>query len=333
VTGRARCAAVAVGAAVLLASCSPAQGLLGLQANTAVLSNQPAITAGQATSIAARALGQAQRADALRTPEAAETAFTGLELRVAPPRYVVERVLDPAKDSSGGALEPVVQPSRIIVTAGRAFPRTIVAVWRPQGSATQQVAVMDSSDVRTPFLVSARADLLPGATLPATAPSTRGASLLGPDVEGLVATPAQAVKDLALLLQTGRSGGTSFAPSVVVKDVRTKAAAQAKDVAKVAVFRQTHAAEAEGIRVVRTADGGAIVVAAIDRTDRFGVRKGAGVITPPPAYRALSSGLKKITRAAAVTTVQTVVLVLPPQGGGPAQVIGFSEVPVSVSGS
>ncbi len=331
---RAKAAVAAVLVAALAGACSPVQAVLGLHPNTAVLSNSPAVSAGQAVRIAARALGQAQRADALRTEEAARTAYTGLALKIAPNRYVIEKVLDPAASTTtGGALEPVIKPSRVVVTAGRAFPRTIVAVWTPQGSSIAQVAVLDSADVRTPFKVSARTDLLPGQGLPATPPNSRGASILPKDVDGLVATPEQAVTDLATLLQTGKGGSTTFASSAVVREVRTKAAAQAKDVSKVAVFRQTHVPEKTGMRVIRTADGGAVVIAAIDRTDRFTVRKGAGVITPPPAYRALSKGLKKITKSASVTTVQTVVLVLPPQGRGSARLIGFSEVPVAVSGS
>ncbi len=322
-----------VAVAGALAACSPAQTLLGLHPNTAVLSNSPAVTAGQASAIATRALTQAQRADALRTPEAAESAYTGLALTVAPARYVVEKVLDPSKDSSGGALAPVAQPSRIVVTAGRGFPRTVLAVWQPDGSSTRQAVLMDSPDVRTPFRVATRVDLLPGEVLPPTAPNTRGASVLAEDVGGLVATPRQAVKDLAALLQTGTSGGTPFDSSVVVREVRSKAAAQAKDVNKVAVFQQRHTARDDGMRVVRTADGGALVFAAINRTDLFTVRKGAGVITPPPAYRALGSGLKRITRSAAVTTVEVVALVLPPHGKGSARVIGFSEMPVAVKGS
>ena len=326
-----RAGALAVVASAL-AACSPSSTLLGLQPNTAVLSNSPAVTPGQASSIATRAITQAQRADALRTAEAARSAYTGLALTVAPARYVVEKVISPSEDS-GGALAPVEEPSRIVVTAGRGYPRTVLAVWQPEGSSTRQAVVMTSPDVRTPFRVATRVDLLPGQVLPPTAANTRGASLLTGDVAGLVATPQRAVADFAALLQTGRSGGTPFETSVVASEVRAKAAAQAKDVTKVATFSQRHTAREDGMTVVRTADGGALVFAAIDRTDLFTVRKGAGVITPPPAYRALASGLKKITRSAAVTTVETVVLVLPPHGKGSARVIGFSEVPVAVKGS
>jgi hypothetical protein len=334
-THRALLASVTVLAcAGLLAGCAPAgQAVLGLEANTSVLSSRPAITTEQATRVAQRALGQAQHADALRTQEAAQTAFTGLALKTAPARYVVEKILDPSKNTTGGALQPVIEPTRIVVTAGRTFPRTVIALWKPVGATTQQVAVLDSPDVRSPFRVSARVDLLPGVGLPATAPNTRGASLLPGDVEGLAASPTQAVADFARLLQTGKPQRTKFASSTVVTEVRAKAAAQAKSVNSVAVFGQTHVPEKDGLRVVRTADGGAIVVAAIDRLDRFTVRKGAGVINPPPAYRALGGGMKKITKVATVQTVQMVVLVVPPQGKGVVQLVGFTEDPVAVTGS
>lgn len=318
--------------AVALSACSPAQTLLGLQPNTAVLSNSPAVTPGQASTVATRAITQAQRADALRTTAAAQSAFTGLALTSAPARYLVEKAIDPDADP-GGALAPVAQPSRVVVTAGRSFPRIVVAVWQPEGGRTLEAVLMRSPDVRTPFRVATRVDLLPGEVLPPTPPNTRGASVLADDVGGLVATPRQAVADLAAMLQTGTSPSTPFESSVVVKEVRAKAAAQARDVKKVATFTQRHSARGDATTVIRTADGGAIVFAAINRTDQFTVRKGAGVITPPPAYRALASGLKKITRSATVTTVETVVLVVPPRGQGSVRVVGFSEEPVAVKGS
>lgn len=333
-TGRRAAATALTLVALLLATaCSPAQALLGIEANTAPPADAPALTAGQANAIAGRALGQAQRADALRTAEAAQTAFTGLALRVAPSTYVVDKVLDPASKTPGKVLSPMVSPSRVVVTAGRAYPRTLLAVWQPEGASSQQLVILDSSDVRTPFRVATRTDLLAGASLPPMAPNTEGAPVLGPDVGGLVATPRAAVRDLAMMLQTGRSPGTQFSASVVVRDVRANAVGQAKDVAQVATFQQTHAPEQDAPRVIRAADGGALVIAAIDRIDRFTVKKGAGSISPPAAYRALGRGLAKITTSASVTTVQVVAIVLPPIGKGPARIIGFSEMPVAVQGS
>jgi hypothetical protein len=322
-----------VSGSLLLAACSPTETLLGVRSNTSVISAEPVLTTAQAAEIAVRALGQAQRADARRTEDSAAAAYTGLALRVAVPSYVVQKVIDRDGNPSGQALGRVPTPTRIIVTAGRGFPRSLVAVWTPVGGVTPQLAVLTSDRVSAPYRVSARTTLVPGATLPATPSNARGASVLSPTVPGLVATPKNAVKDLAALMQTGRSGKTRFARSQVVSDVRTNAAGQAKDVAKVATFRQRHVVDPEAPRTIRTADGGALVVAAIVRTDTFSVRDGAGSITPPPAYRALAKGVKKITESATVTTVQVVAVVLPVAGQGKARLVGFTETPVAVKAS
>lgn len=328
---RAAAAALTVGVAVLPA-CSPAETLLGVRSNTSVVSAEPVLTTAQATEIAVRALGQAQRADARRTEDSAAAAYTGMALRVAVPSYVVQQAID-GDVPAGQALGRVPNPTRIIVTAGKGFPRSLVAVWTPVGATTPQLAVLTSDRVSAPYRVSARTTLVPGATLPATPSNARGASVLRADVPGLVATPTNAVKDLAALMQTGRSPKTQFATSQVVADVRGNAAGQAKDVAKVARFRQLHVVDPSPPQTIRTADGGALVVAAVMRTDTFLVRKGAGSITPPPAYRALAKGVKKITRSATVTTVQVVAVVLPVAGKGKARLVGFTETPVAVKAS
>jgi hypothetical protein len=226
----------------------------------------------------------------------------------------------------------------------------MLTVARPDGAATAQLSVLRSADARTPYRVAARVDLLPGAALPRTAPVEQGAAVLGPDATGLVATPRRAVADYATLLRTGHTGrtartdenrtdekqltsGTPFAPDVVVRSVRDNATSQARGVAAVATFTQDHRVEPDSFSVLRTADGGALVVAAVDRVDRFRVRKGAGTIKPPAAYTALAKGVTRITRRADVTTVQLVAMVLPPAGGGPARVVGFSEHPVQVTAS
>ncbi|GMA88676.1 hypothetical protein GCM10025868_39260 [Angustibacter aerolatus] len=128
------------------------------------------------------------------------------------------------------------------------------------------------------------------------------------------------------LLQTGTSGGTDFADDVVVDQVRGESAKQRKGVEKVARYRQTHAASDDDLEVVRTADGGALLVGVIERHDVFTVRKGAGTIKPPRrTRRSPTASLQQIRKKADVTTVQMVAMVLPPKGAGDARVVGFSE--------
>ena len=321
---------VAVTGLTSVAGCSSRADLLGLRANNAVSTAAPALTPAQAGTISRRALASAQQADATRSASAARSAFTGVALRTASASYAVSQVVDPVSDDLGAVLAPAAPPSRIIVTSGTSYPRSLVALSRPGGSSTDEVALLISPNARTPYRIASRARLLPGVTLPLTAASTRGAASLPDDAPGLGATPADAVRDLARLLQTGASGGTDFAPDPVVTSVRANATGQARGVAKIATFTQRHAVTDDPIQVLRTADGGALVLAAIERTDDFRVKKGAGYIKAPAAYQALAGGLTKITRQATVTTLQVVVIVLPARGRGPARLVGFSELPFTV---
>jgi hypothetical protein len=321
-------AALAITVGVGATACSPAEDMLGLRGNTTPPATQPVVAPGTATAVAERALARAERADATQTPAAAREAFTGLALRLAAPSY--RRSGD--RDSSGSALRLTEAP-QVVVTAGSTWPRTVLSVHRADPGSPTELAVLQSRNARTPYQVAARVELLAGAALPPSVAADRGAEILTADAAGLVATPRRAVADYARLLQTGRSGGTVFASDPVVPSVRNNASSQAADVRAVAAFAQEHRPERDVVSAVRTADGGALVVAAIDRVDRFRVRKGAGTITPPSTYAGLARGAQRITRQADVTTVQVLALVLPPAGRGPARVVGFSEQPVTFSAS
>ena len=321
-------AAVAVAVAAGAAACSPTEDVLGLRTNTTVSGTQPVLAPTRATAVAERALARAERADAARTTAAAREAFTGLALRLAAPSYLRGGV----SDRSGSALQPSESP-RVVVTAGSAWPRTVLSVHRPDPEGPAQFSVLQSRNARTPYQVAARVNLLVGAALPPSVPADQGADVLTAYAAGLVATPRRAVADYARLLQTGRSGGTAFDSDAVVTGVRNNASSQAADVRAVATFTQEHRPERDIVSAVRTADGGALVVAAIDRVDRFRVRKGAGTISAPAAYGGLAKGVERISQQADVTTVQVVALVLPPAGRGPARLVGFAEQPVAFAAS
>lgn len=315
--------------AALSTGCTSRAQLLGLTANEQV-SAGAALTPAQADGIARRALARAHQADVSRSMAAARTAFVGVALRTAAASYAVNRVLDPASDDAGAVLAPFAAPSRIVVTSGGRYPRTFLALSRPQGAATDEIAVLSTKDVRTPYRVAGRAQLLPGAEVPATAPGGQGAAILPDDAPGLAATPADVVRDYATVLQTGASRSTRFASNPVTVSVRANAEGQARGVFRIAAFTQRHRPTADPVQALRTADGGALVMGAIERTDDFTVKKGAGYLAPPAAYKALAGGIAKITREAQVTTVQMVVFAVPPPGKGPVRLIAFSELPFSV---
>jgi hypothetical protein len=321
---------VAATAAVLaLSGCSRA-ALLGVEANERVAGDRPPVTASQARAIAERVLNEASVADVLRTSQAMNTAFTGVALRTAPARYAVERSSHPDADDTGEALQPPPAPTEIIRTVGAQYPRMILTVSPAEDEATRELGVLVSSGVTDPYRVASRVRLLPGTSVPDTRPA--GAAVLSPTAAtGRLRTSAtDALRGYAALLQTGTSAGASFAADPVVRSIRDNAKQQASQVSKIATFRQTHTLTRDPVHVVATRDGGALVVGALERVDTFTVKKGKGHLAPPAAYRALA-GVTKITRSATVKTVEVVALVIPPEGGGDVRVIGFTELPESVT--
>lgn len=322
--------ALAVSAVALAVSGCSRAGALGLESNGQVAVDRPPVTASQARTIAERVLNEASVADVLRTSQAMNTAFTGVALRTAPARYAVEKSTHPDTDDTGEALQPPPAPAEIIRTVGPQFPRTILTVTPAEDEATRELGVLVSSGVTDPYRVDSRVRLLPGTSVPDTRPG--GAAVLSPTaVSGeLSSSPADALQDYAALLQTGTSGGARFAADPVVQSVRDNAKQQASQVSKIASFRQTHTLTKDTIHVVATRDGGALVVGALQRVDTFTVKKGKGHLAPPAAYRALA-GVTKITKSATVRTVEVVALVIPPSGGGDVRVIGFTELPESVT--
>lgn len=322
--------AVAASAAVLAVSGCSRAAALGIEANSQVAVNRPPLTASQARTIAERVLNEASVADVLRTSQAMNTAFTGVALRTAPARYAVAKSTHPDADDTGEALQPPPAPQEIIRTVGPQFPRTILTVSPAEDEAARELGVLVSSGVTDPYRVASRVRLLPGTSIPDTRPG--GAAVLSPTAvpAGLSGSPVDALKAYAALLQTGDSGGTRFAADPIVQSVRGNAKQQAAQVSKIASFRQTHTVTSDTIHVVATRDGGALVVGALQRVDTFTVKKGKGHLAPPAAYGALA-GVTKITKSATVRTVEVVALVIPPSGGGDVRVIGFTELPESVT--
>lgn len=319
--------------AMMAAGCSRA-AVLGVQANTDAPPDRPAVTDAQALSIAERVLGEASVADALRTSAAMNTAFTGVALRTAASRYAVEASTKPGEQGTGDVLQPPPPPTRVIRTIGAAFPRLLLTVAPTEDENTRELAVLVSSSVLDPYRVASRVRLLPQAEVPEVAAS--GAAVLSATTAtgkgaNLSVSPVDALRDYATLLQTGKSGGTAFADDPVVASVRDNAKQQAAQVSKIASFRQTHAVTKDPVRVIGTRDGGALVVGALERVDTFTVKKGKGHLAPPAAYKALGGGVAKITKSALVTTVELVALVIPRAGEGGVQIIGFTELPESVT--
>ena len=223
-------------------------------------------------------------------------------------------------------------PTVVAQSAGRAWPRAILAATLEEDTNTQFLHVLMSRKPEEPFRITASVPMFGGAELPALGDSTNGAPLLDTATkEGLALAPAAAVAAYAAALAHPKPKATE---AVAVDDpfatgLRTTAAAQTKALGKLGTLTQVHAPLLENAVTFRLADGGAVTFGLLRRTDTIAVKPTAKELVLPAEY-AKVTGKKKVTKTLTLQNLQPFVMVVPPTGK--AEVIGATELLVSGKG-
>ncbi|MBI4944727.1 MAG: hypothetical protein HY830_28650, partial [Actinobacteria bacterium] len=223
---------------------------------------------------------------------------------------------------------------RLVLTRQAGWPRFFVVAGSAPGRPTPVVRVLVSPTARDPYGVWAEPVLLPGASLPGVPAAAQGAEVLTADATGLVATPEQVAKGYADVLTNSTKSASSklFAPDEFRRQVSSRVAEDRRGVAAVGSVTSTHTLLPDGLLAFRSADGGAVVVAAVEQKYTVTVKAGAGSVRVDDRLEALGgrrSYAKKLER----TSVEVVVLTVPPAGGGLVRVVAASKDDVAVSGS
>jgi hypothetical protein len=174
----------------------------------------------------------------------------------------------------------------------------------------------------------AEAVMLPGATLPATAPAATGSALVAPDTDGLVATPKEALSGFAGYLNAGAKATASkqYQRSVFSDQLLQRLVADQKALKAVATVSSTHSVGSAEPLALRTADGGALVFGELKQQYVITVKKGKGAVdVTDQDLAALAGGQKKIKTSLTRTAVEIVVLQVPPRGKGLITVIAAQK--------
>jgi hypothetical protein len=223
---------------------------------------------------------------------------------------------------------------RLVLTRQAGWPRFFVVAGSAPGRPTPVVRVLVSPTARDPYGVWGEPVLLPGASLPGVAAAGQGAEALPAAATGLVATPEQVAEGYADVLTNSTKSASArlFAPDEFRRQVSSRVAEDRRGVAAVGTVTSTHTLVPDGLLTFRAADGGAVVVAALEQKYTVTVKPGAGSVRVDDRLAALGgkqSYAKKLER----TSVEVVVLTVPPAGGGLVHVVAASKDDVAVSGS
>lgn len=332
---RRRAAALAAAASLVLAACAPALPEPAPAAVPAV--PPPALTIDQSD----RVLGQI--GTILASADAA-LSTTGLQTRLSGPALAsrtAEYAVTTATAGAKGLTSLQMNAQTLVVPSTETWPRTeFVVTEQPDDLSSPRLLVLQQADPRSQYTLWGWARLLPGIKMPATAAPTVGSAPLPPDATGLAATPTDVVAQYADVLLNGDA--SAYAAAFAAPDsYRQGIAAGRAPLAQVAsqasgAFTETYTPVADQTFALSTADGGALVVAAMSTSSALSF---SGASLPlPPELAAVSGGAlapgAELRSSLAVTYSDVIAFYVPPAGAkSPVQVLGAEHIRTSVTGS
>lgn len=294
----------AIGAAALLAGCTPAVPVAGVASPPEVTA---ATTADQSDRIQDQTFAELAAADEEKSTES-------LTVRVGGDAKVI-RNSEYKKQSAKDGPSPDALPAdmqAVYVSSEEDWPRVMVSVsTQPSEDTTPVVSVWIQDDSDTPYQFRNWAHMVPGATLPAMPGPSVGSNQLPMDTE-IGDTTLQGVMDDYLELV--RSGAKSdlndkFAEDSYRKQLFANRAALSK-VAKTADGKYVDTVEpvVDDTYALATADGGALVFAPVRITSSVSVKDAK--VTIPAADKPLVDGT--IVDKATYEYRDMVVMYVPP---------------------
>jgi hypothetical protein len=290
----------------------------------------PAVVPAQAERVLTAVDTALDRAFAARNPRLLGLRATGPAARAMTARLTVAAKLG----RSVPAPAPLVL-RRLVLPAAGGWPRWFLAAGQVAGQPTPVIRVLRSLGAREPFGLWGELSLLPGASMPGLASPQTGTPVLAADAaQGLVLPPAEVLTRYAKSLTTTTPGqAQGFAVDQFRQQVVGQLAADRRTLGGIADVDTLHRPSADGVLALRTADGGALVVAALEQLYKVRVRKpGHGVVTLDTDLAALA-GVPRVGHALQRTSVELLALQVPPTGKGQVTLVAAAKGDVSAVGS
>jgi hypothetical protein len=261
------------------------------------------------------------------------------------PRLLGTRVVGPAARQLTARLNAAAAQKRTLPAPGRmtlqrlglpaagSWPRWFLAAGTVPGQPTPVLRVLRSVSARDPYGLWGELLLLPGASLPDLASPGTGTPLVDPDDgKSLVRPPSSVLSSYAQALMTGSTGGV-FAPDQFREQVAGQAVHDRSSLGSGASANVTsvHRPTDDGLLALRTQDGGALVIGALEQLYRVTVLQ-KGVVSLDPDLAALA-GVPRIGRRLQRTSVEVLAFHVPPAGRSTISVVAGAKTDISAIGS
>ena len=275
----------------------------------------PVVLDGQVEEIRAEVSDVLAAADEAQDAASLEARLTGPALELRQARFALRAALPsvPSPPPLGGELLLDVAP------AATPWPRFFLTATRPADGGVPRLEVLTQAGPREPYELASWVTLLPGVTLPAVSQEEPPEPLPPAEASGLVASPRDVVDRYSDVLDKGADSeyADDFAADPFREQVLAEQQAERQAVSEFFLYALDHAPREDAVWAVRTADGGAIVIGAINAQRRFQVTA-PGARLPLPADLAALAGAAEATQLGVVNSLEMVAFAVPPEGSDEA---------------
>ena len=294
-------------------------------------SPSPDLTEDQEQRIRERLLGAIQEATDAKNTDGLDQSMSGPALKIRTAQIDISTKTG-AVDSRTNIPTDVAQT---IIPTQNGWPRTFFTITTTtEDQQTKRLLVMKQESATTNYKLWAAARLFPGAQLPRFSVPTIGSPMGEPDDSGLKLTPEQAVEQYADVLENGSNSeyAAAFADDYFRQQLDELTATVQEGIERNnGSQKQTFTVVSDGIAVIRSADGGDLVVAQIDSEWVREAGEGRQSLPASDAERALF-GDAEATSTITVGYVNVIALYIPPANtDGQVTAVGAEQQPVSVT--
>ncbi len=286
----------------------------------------PTLTTAQEKKIRASILETIAEVDESKDTDELSQRLTGPELDVRTSQVKIA--------SSTGSLDATATiPSKIsqsIISTKQTWPRTSFAITTTTSDQqSQRLLVMTQENATSNYKLWGVVRLFSGVKMPAfelpTIGSTQGAST----DTGLVMTPAAAAKAYAKLLESGGSSDDFADDSLRTNLAELTSTVQAAITANEGTQEQTFTADTSSMKIMRSADGGDLVVVQIKSTWTRTAGENRESLPASDSEKALF-GDQTATNKLVVEYMNVVALYIPSKAkGGKVRAVAAERQPIS----
>ncbi|MEV0892719.1 hypothetical protein [Promicromonospora sp. MEB111] len=231
-----------------------------------------------------------------------------------------------------------MEMQQVILPSDQEWPRTSFAITvQPKDLTTPVLMAFNQSSAREQYKMWGWVRLLPGVTMPQFAEADLGSAAVPANDESLKMTPQSAVEQYASVLTVDKDSkyAGNFADDDLRQFFRDYGKLQVDAINKEdckGAFEVAYEPTKDPVKSVRTADGGALVMAAMISKETITAKEEGCEIGPPTKTTQALWGDADVTNVVEVNYKDMVAMYVPPKDSeDQVSLVGYEHVPWSVS--